>query len=371
MGTDMYWYGDVFYLTNHHSAVGQLQDLPIWTGRGHNVLVLPVDGDPVLVVDLPDPPESVHVDDVRFTLHVPQTVAGVLREKGLTGERLGLTGSETLLASAKDQLVGALDGRLELVSADDVVERLRMVKSESELALMRHATEVGVGCMQVMMDAIEPGVTEGSIVGEGLKYFAEYGGYPYDIAVTSGSNSHRYWRPVGPPHWDSTRRLERGDPIHVDLWGPVGGYFTDFARSTVVGGQPSADQLEVLEATIACVENVLEAFAPGAKVGGIFEHGAAWLLDNGWLTAGGSAEADLPDFGLFSYCPIFGHGIGVALENPWIVAGSEIVLEENMTIAVESMLTRGTVGSNFEHDIAVTADGYEILDADCPDRWWA
>ena len=366
----MYWYGDVFYLTNHHSAVGQLQELPIWSGRGHNVLVLPVDGEPVLVVDLPDPPDSVQLDDVRFTLHVPQTVAAVMHEKGLAAERLGLVGTETLLASAKDELLAGLAGRLELTPADDIVERLRMVKSASELELMRHATDVGVGCMEAMMEAITPGATEGAIVGAGLKYFAEHDGYPYDIAVTSGANSHHYWRPTGPPHWDSSRPLERGDPIHVDIWGPVGGYFTDFARSTVVGADPNPDQLEVFEGAIACVEHVLKAFRPGARVGDLFEHGVTWLRENGWLAAGGAEEADLPDFGLFSYCPIFGHGIGVALENPWIVAGSEIVLEENMTIAVESMLTRGTVGSNFEHDIVVTVDGYEVLDSACPKRWW-
>ena len=371
MGTDMYWYGDVYYLTNHHSAVGQLQDLPIWTGRGHNVLVLPVDGDPVLVVDLPDPPDSVHVDDVRFTLHVPQTVARVLREKRLAGEVLGLTGGETLLASAKDKLETALGGPLKLTPADDIVERLRMVKSERELEFMRHATNVGVGCMQVMMDSIKPGVTEGSVVGEGLKYFAEHEGYPYDIAVTSGLKSQHYWHATGPPHWDSMRKLERGDPIHVDLWGPVRGYFTDFARSTVVGGKPNDDQREILEATITCVEHVLEAFKPGALVAEIFDRGVTWLADNGWISGGGSDESDLPDFGLFSYCPIFGHGIGVALENPWIVEGSQISLEENMTIAVESMLARGTIGANFEHDIIVTADGFEVLDGACPDRWWA
>jgi Xaa-Pro dipeptidase len=369
MGTDMYWYGDVLYLTNHHSAVGQLQDLPTWSGRGYNVLVLPVDGEPTLIVDLPDcPRERVYVEDVRFTLHVPKLVAEVLGEKRIDRERLAVAGRETLLANTRDQLEEAVGHPLDLFFADELVEDLRMVKSENELALMRHATDVGVGCMQVMMEAIRPGVTEGTIVGEGLRYFAERGGYPYDIAVTSGAMSQHYWRPAGPPHWDSERRLEPGDPIHVDLWGPVEGYYTDFARSTVVGGRPSKEQEAVLEGSIACVEHVLESVRAGVLVADIYQHGEEWLQENGWLSDG-SGDAS-GDFGLHSYCPIFGHGIGLVLENPWIIAGSPIVLQENMTLAVESMLARGTIGANFEHAIVVTASGYEILDAACPDRWW-
>lgn len=370
MGTDMYWYGDVFYLTNHHSAVGQLQELPTWSGRGYNVLILPVVGEATLVVDLPDwPQDRVYVDDVRFTLHVPQLVAEILREKGLERERVAVAGRETLLANTRDQLEGSVGHPLEFVFADELVENLRMVKSAGELELMRHATDVGVGCMRAMMDAIQPGVTEGTIIGEGLRYFAQHGGYPYDIAVTSGERANYYWRPSGPPHWDCDRALEAGDPIHVDLWGPVDGYYTDFARSTVVGGNPSAEQEEVLEASIASVEYVLEGVRAGARVADVYARGARWLRDHDWLgdTSGGAAG----EFGLHSYCPIFGHGVGVVLENPWIVADSPIVLQENMTIAVESMLARGTIGANFEHVIAVTADGYEILDAACPDRWWA
>ena len=150
--------------------------------------------------------------------------------------------------------------------------------------------------------------------------------------------------------------------------GAVDGYYTDFARSTVVGGDPSEAQEDVLEAPIACVEYVLESFKPGVRVVDIYGRGAEWLVENGWID---DTEGDASrDFGLHSYCPIFGHGIGVGIENPWIVAESQIVLEKNMTIAVESMLARGTAGANFEHDIIVTSDGYEVLDTDCPDRWW-
>jgi Xaa-Pro aminopeptidase len=369
MGTDMYWYGDVFYLTNHHSAVGQLQELPTWSGRGYNVLILPVEGDPTLIVDLPDcPRERVHVEDIRFTLHVPQLVGDVLREKRLDQERLAIAGRETLLASTRDQLEAAVGHSLELAFADELVEDLRMVKSANELELMRQATDVGVGCMQVMMEAIRPGVTEGTIVGEGLRYFAEHGGYPYDIAVTSGPTAKNYWRPSGPPHWDSERPLEVGDSIHVDLWGPVEGYYTDFARSTIVGGSPSDAQLALLEGSIACVESVLNNVRAGTPVAELYQRGAEWLEREGWL--GTSAGGASGDYGLHSYCPIFGHGIGVVLENPWIVADSPIVLEENMTLAVESMLAQGSDGANFEHDIIVTNEGFEILDSACPDRWW-
>jgi Xaa-Pro dipeptidase len=372
MGTDMYRFGDVAYLTNHHGPVGDFQDAHGWIGHGYNPLILPVDGDPVLVVDLPPgDPSVVAVDDIRFSMNIPRAVADALREKGLDGERIGLVGQQTLLALSRDIMEETLGQKLDLQPADDILERMRMVKSEAEVALMRNAISVGCECMDLMMDAVSAGVTEGDIVAEGLRHLVANNGFPTDVAITTGKRSHLYHNPVGPPNWDCERALETGEMVHIDLWGPVNRYYTDFARSTVVGGDPTAAQREILEAPLGAIPELLSAIRPGATVGEVFATGERWMKDNGWLDPSLSLADAPPEAGpLFEHVPIFGHGIGMSTEHPWIVAGNPIVIEPNMVLAVEFIISRGDEGAYLEHDVLVTDDGCEILDAACRERWF-
>jgi len=197
-------------------------------------------------------------------------------------------------------------------------------------------------------------------------------GFPVDVAIASGQRSHLYHDPGShPPHWDSFRRLQKGDMIHVDLWGPVGGYFTDFARSTVVGGHPTAAQRAILEAPLQAITEILAAVRPGVQVGEVFSTGERWMKLNGWLDPSLSlADAPAEAGPLFEHAPHFGHGIGMSTEKPWIVSGNPTLLEKNMVLAIEFIVSRGNEGAYLEHDLLLTDDGYEVLDSPCPDQWW-
>jgi Xaa-Pro dipeptidase len=372
MGTDMYWYGDVTYLTNLHCAVGDFQDDQHWFGHGYDPLILPVDGEPTVLTDLPVPePDQIHVEDIRFTMRMPETVADVLREKGLDKEPIGLVGRQTLLASSRDLIEERLRHPLDLQQADDILERMRMIKSEGEIAVMRRSAEVGCECMNLMMEAVRPGVTEGEIVGEGLRHLVANGGYPCDVAITSGNRSDRYHHQAGPPHWDCERPLETGDMIHIDLWGPVGGYLTDFARSTVVGSKPTDEQREILEAPLKAIPELIASITPRTLSGEIFSVGERWMKDNGWLPKELDLAGAPPEAGpLLEHAPLFGHGIGMSVERPWFVSEGAIPVEKNMVLAVEFIISRDSQGAYLEHDVLVTDHGCEILDQGCPERWW-
>ncbi len=369
-GSAVDYYGDVLYLTNHHSPFPQNSETPQWTARSYSALILPVEGDPVLVVDLPDyPEEKTYLDDVRPSLKVPQKAAEVLKETGLDQAKLGLVGRECLLYHSYQLMEETLGHSLQMEPADDILENLRKVKSENEVRIIKHAAAVGVEWMRTMMEAVQAGKTEGDFVGEGLRYLAAHGGFPYDVAVASGPNSHRFFGRFDIPAWDSKRKLQNGDLVHVDAWGPVECYYTDLVRSTIVGRTPSDAQREVLEAPIGVVESIIEIIKPGVIVGELYERGSSWLVDNGFGPHRAGAEAAGTDFGeLF---PAFGHGIGAGLEPPWIIKGEPTILEENMTMAIEAMVGRPEVGAaGFEQDVLVTSNGCEVLTAACPKRWW-
>jgi Xaa-Pro aminopeptidase len=370
--TTVDWYGDVMYLANHHTPFPQLPDnLPAWAGRAHSVLVLPVDGDPALVVDTVEyRADLVQVKDVRVGFNVPATVAAVLREKRLADEPLGLVGRESYLLSSHEILRAELGGNVQLAPADDILAILRRRKSEAELSLIRHAGEVGVECMSAMMDAITPGMTEGDVVAEGMKTAAKLGAFPYDVAVASGPHSANFqWARL--PSWDTERPLAAGDLIHIDFYGPVRGYYTDFVRSTVVGGEPTADQFELLEGAVEFVESIIDQVRPGVAFGSLWQHGQDWLEANGFrkpVERPPEPEAATLE-GMF---PGFGHCIGLGgAESPYLMEGVGDTAEEGMVIAVEVLLTQPEVGGvGFEQDVIVTAEGCDVITRGCPARWW-
>jgi Xaa-Pro dipeptidase len=371
-GTDMYRFGDVTYLTDHHGPVGDFQDAAGWYGHGYNPLILPVEGESVLLVDLPVPnPELIVADHVRFSQRIPDAVADCLCELGLHNKPLGLVGQQTLLASSRDAITERLGHSLDLKPADDILETMRIIKSDTEVAIMRNAVRVGCECMTKMMRAVQPGVTQGDIVAEGIAHLVANDGFPTDVAITTGADSWLYHNPVGPPNWDCTKPLADGEMVHIDLWGPVRRYYTDFARSTVVGGRPSATQRKLLEAPLSAVAEILSAVRPGNTIGAAFSAGERWMKENGWLDPALSLADSPPEAGpLFEHVPIFGHGIGMSTEQPWIVANSEVEIVPNMVLAIEFIISEGSEGAYLEHDVLVTEDGFEILDAECPEQWW-
>lgn len=368
-GSSVDFYGDVMYLANHHSPFPPNQDTPQWSGRSYSALVLPVDGEPTLVMDLPDRSDSIAVDDVRPTLRVPDTVGEVLKERGLDTAKLGLVGRDCMLLSSYETIEAAVGHPLEVTFADDILIELRAIKSEAEVALLRRAAGVGVGWMNAMMEAVAPGRTEGDVVGEGLRYLAANGGCAYDVALVSGDRSDKFFSRVGIPVWDASRRLAEGDMVHVDAWASIDGYYTDFVRSTVVGRRPTGEQEEVLESAIGLIERVIAGLFPGVTTGEVYDRAAQWLNEHGFGDHAARQPGSGTDFGrLF---PAFGHAIGLGLEPPWIIKDGDSVIRENMALAIEVLVGRpGVGGAGFEQNVIVGADGCEVLTATCPPRWW-
>ena len=369
-GTSVDFYGDVFYLANHHSPFPPNQDTAQWSGRSYSALVMPVDGDPALVIDLPDyDANQIQVEDIRSVLHVPQAAASALREKGLDRGRIGLVGRDSFLLSHLRAVEEELGDSPRLIPADEILERLRLVKSATELERMRHASAVGNRWMQAMMEAVEPGRSEGEVVGAGLRVLAAEGGFPYDAAIASGNRSPNFFSRNQIPSWNASKVLQAGQMLHIDAWGSVDGYYFDLDRSTVVGGAASTAQREVLEGAIAIVEHLIAGVRGGVRVGEIYARGASWLRENGF----GEHRAELSeagtDFGqLF---PAFGHSVGLGLERPFVIEDEETVVEPNMVFALEALIgQQGVGGASFEQTMIVKDDGVEVLNAQCPARWW-
>ncbi|MFD0986348.1 M24 family metallopeptidase [Methyloligella solikamskensis] len=365
-------YGDLYYLTNFNSLFPAVPDRKSWASRGHGALILPVDGgEPVLITDyLDDPEDRIKVKDVRAVPDITVSTVDALREMDLIDRKIGLVGGMSFLMSAWRRMEErAGNHKLDFVPADDMFERMRLIKSPGEIELIRHAAGVGVKWMDATMSAIAEGNTEGDAVGEGLKVLAANGGTQQDIAIASGPFAINYMGSSGIPHWNVTRPMETGDLVHCDQWGPVDGYYTDFARSTVVGGKPSDGQRELLEGSMAVIHHIIDGIKPGETTfADLYRRGEKWLDDNGFANHKTSADESNAFSSLF---PCFGHSIGLGIDGPWIMEDEDTVVEPNMTLAVEALVGRPGVGAaNFEENIIVHEDGAEIITAPCEGKRW-
>jgi Xaa-Pro aminopeptidase len=355
---------DVLYLSGHYSQQPYMGDeAGIGSARSHGVCIIPVEGPVTVVVDVPWWRRDIVVaDQVKPSIDVAGTAAAVVRELGLDTRTLGLVGASYMTAAAYLGFVERLPNAT-ITRADRLVERIRMIKSPAEIDLIRRSAALGSQAMDAMLATVVEGRTEAEAVAEAAHVLYANGAVLYDAACASGPQAHRYTH-ARLPSADSVRHFQKGDMFHVDFYGSYGGYFFDFARSRVVGDQPSAQQRAMINATIEVVETICDGIRPGMTAGDVYAIGDDWMKASPFIK---DLPVDEPEMEGF---PAFGHGIGLMWEMPWIMSKDPTVLEPGVYLGIEMLLghhSRG--GAMFEENGIVTKEGFEILTS-ARKRWW-
>jgi Xaa-Pro aminopeptidase len=349
-------YGDVLYLTNFYTPFPYIPDLPgQWTARAHAFLLLPVDGDPTLIRDVPDDGRIALPEDrqVYSDLVLEDTVAAV-RKAGLATAKIGLVGGDVLPVSTFRGLAAELPG-VDWPDAQAILSKLRAFKSPGEIELLRRSAQVGSRTIEAMMEAARPGATHGDIVAAGQGVLNAAGGQLYNSFMASGRG--------GPdpvlvksnfPTWGSSAPLEEGHWLRLGISGVVGGYVFDVSRSRAIGAASNA-QIDAFEAAIDVVEAGIAAIRPGARAE--------------TLAAAGRAKQEELGFPLTGVFSGLGHGIGMGWDSPWLAAGDDTPIEPGMVLNFEKTLSRDGYLGDFEETVVVTETGVEKL-TDARIRWW-
>ena len=367
-GSTLDRHGNAFYLTNHYDPGNVFFDVrPHFTGFGQAAVVLPVDGVAILVVNQPDwRSDLVECDEILVSRDLYAGATEAIKASGLANGRIGLTDEERIGLTAYRWLMKELPG-VRLDRADELLLKRRRVKSGAELDMMRHASAVSVDMMNAMLGEVAVGKTDGDVVAAGYDVACRLGAQPYDFAMASGpEDGHLWWSRL--PSWNWQRPYEKGDIVHPDIYGAVDGYFYDFVRSTVVGGEPSESQLELLEGVIGCIHAACGAARAGNPASNVYAAGRAYLqekdLDH---IADPVVENDLSADLLAS----IGHGIGVGWDEPVLTPTAETMLEAGMVLAIEQHVSRPGIGTvRYEETLIVTDGEPEIMTSACEPRWW-
>lgn len=349
-------YGDVLYLTNHYTQFPYIPDLPgQWTARAHTFLVLPVEGDPILIRDVPDDgrirmPAAQQV----YTDLVLEATVSALRKTGLDTGRVGLVGGDVLPVTTFRAIETELPN-VDWPDAQAILYELRKIKSPGEIDMLRRAARIGSRTIEAMMEAAKPGATHGEVVAAGQAILNAAGGALYNSFMASGCGGAE---PVliksNFPTWGSSQPLEDGHWLRLGISGVVDGYVFDVSRSRAIGEATNA-QIAAFEAAIDVVEAGIAAIRPGAKASE--------------LAAAGKAKQEELGFPLTGVFSGLGHGIGMGWDSPWIAPGDDTEIRPGMVLNFEKTLTRDGYLGDFEETVVVTEKGVEKL-TDARIRYW-
>ncbi len=244
-----------------------------------------------------------------------------------------------------------------------------ILRSRAEIEKIKTSCLIVAEILELLTEQIKPGVTTWDLNGiseelaakkHATPAFKGYHGYPYSLC-TSVNEEVVHGMP------SRQRRLKEGDIISLDFGVVLDGYYGD-AALTVPVGKITEDAAQLCTVTEACLYEGIAQAVSGNRLSDI-SHAIQEYVE----TRGFSVVREF-----------VGHGIGQHLhESPQIPnygpPGKGVRLKAGMVLAVEPMINSGLpdveiledqwtaitrdrkLSAHFEHTIAITEDGPEIL----------
>ena len=251
--------------------------------------------------------------------------------------------------------VNDLVDRENLTSATPILNQMRMIKSDQELQLARHAGEVATAMMNAGREAIGAGVPEFEVAiatsQAGTRKAADLLATHYDDTDMSPNTHFLQIMASGEDiikthHRASTRIMNNGEPVFLCFCGMTNfhRFKLGFDRTFWIGEAPE-DQVAVYEVAVASQKAALDALRPGVTAESIHAEYAEVIQGAG-----------------YEYPFRCGRATGFSfLEAPQLVTGDTTIIQPGMVLAVDGSVSverfRAQVGDSF----IITEDGWEPL----------
>jgi methionyl aminopeptidase len=245
------------------------------------------------------------------------------------------------------------------------------IKTLQEIAIMREAGRINAEALAAVRAIIRPGVATADLNAAAEEVLRKHGcyspfknypgPYPYPASICTSINAELVHGIPG------KRKLKEGDIISVDCGTVYQGYVGDSAFTAAVGEVSAAAQ-HLLDVTEKALEAGTAKMTAGNHVGDVST----------------AIQAYVESHGLHVVREYTGHGVGRQMhEGPQVpnygIPGRGLLLKDGMTIALEPMVLVGTsatrvlpdewtvvsadgsLTAHFEHSVAITAEGPQIL----------
>lgn len=341
---------NVYYLTGYYDY------LHMEFGRP-TILVVPRDGPSLLItptIDLNTAKAAARVDRIaawndgmgaEWREDLPGAVKGA--------DKVGIEPDH--MPPPVRAYVDELTGRDRLTSVTPILADMRMIKSEQELQLARHAGQVAGAMMAAGRGAIADGVPEYEVAiatsQAGTRKAAELLAAHYDDTDMSPNTHFLQIMASGRDivkthHRASTRIMRRGEPVFLCFCGMTNfhRFKLGFDRTFWIGDAPE-DQVAVYEVAVASQKAALDALRPGVTAESVH-----------------AAYAEVIQGAGYEYPFRCGRATGFSfLEAPQLVTGDTTIIQPGMVLAVDGSVSVDTFRAQVGDSFIITEDGWEPL----------
>ncbi len=232
------------------------------------------------------------------------------------------------------------------IPASGLVEKLRLVKDEGEIAAIKNAVRIAEAAFAAVQDKLTPGVSERDYALE-LEFTMRRMGAEspsFDTIVASGPNG------AYPHHHAGERQFEAGDLVTIDWGAKASGYCSDITRTVAIPGAPVNETLRKIHAIVLeAKERSSAACTAGADGKYVDDVARDYIKEQG-------------------YGPEFKHGLGHSLGRD--VHDGNTVSQRSaghklapgvITTIEPGIYIDGLGGVRIEEDVLVTKDGPVVL----------
>jgi len=229
-----------------------------------------------------------------------------------------------------------------LKDASHLLREMRLVKNEEEIRRLRKASEITEKAVKAIIENVEAGMSELDL--ETIFRCEVAKNYARAFYVQIGSGSRGAY---GGGTYTTTKKIERGEIVRMDLSVEYKGYLSDICREFVLG--KASDEVKKIYKTIFdAVNAAIECIRPGVKASELFNAAVKVPI-----------EAGYKDFRRHHV----GHGIGLeAHEAPILAPTNDMKLKPGMTLCIEAPYYIFTLGGFApEEMVLVTEDGCELF----------
>ena len=242
------------------------------------------------------------------------------------------------------------------------------IRTEEEIEILRKAGEIVGETHHYLEKFIKPGITTKELDKLAYDFIISKGATPsclgyegYPATLCTSINDEVVHGIPGP------RKLKNGDIITIDIVACYKGYHGDSAWTYSVG-EISEDKKYMMKHTEAALFEGLKMVKPGNRIGDIshaieeyankHHMGVVRELVGHGVGTDMHESPDVPNYGKAGTGPLLKEGMVIAIE-PMLTYGSRHIylLEDDWTIVTAD----GKPSAHYEHTVAVTKDGYEIL----------
>jgi len=347
-----------------------------WTGRGYlryftdfhlwghdGLLLLPLASDPVLTLSSPAVAARIAdrgwVTDTRGDVYIVPKMVDAIKEKGLAKGRIGIAGFRFVLAAGSYEALREGLPDATFVDADDLIDRIRTVKSPLEIRQERELWEIAKAAMTSFERAVPRarGVSQRELAAEITKSVWVTGARDMLIFISETPGG------MAPPE-EAPIRCDDKVRFHLEICGETG-HWCEITVNCAFK-PPLPDEAKLMDDELLAFEETRKIARPGARLSDLAAAFNRVLREQGWELGRTTSH--------FHF-----HGQGMdTIERPWFAEqapwgqSADWPLEAGMVFSYHphrDVLPRGRWNTGLNEDILITDAGAERLSVDWNHRW--